>query len=267
MGEKAPFFQTVNQSTKLRTILNYKLIIRGGKLMLFSKKTKNTHKGERPGLVVINKPTAVVSEQFRTIRTNIQFSMVDTELKTLAITSAGPSSGKSVIAANLAATFANDDKKVLLVDADLRKPTVHKTFKVRNTDGLTTLLTDKDSHFTDTIYRTHTDGLYILTSGAIPPNPAELLASKRMQQIKDEMEDYFDLVIFDLPPVLAVTDAQVMASKVDGTIFVAPKGLVNKDQIIQSRDLLNKVKANVLGAILNRVEKSDDNYYYYYYGE
>lgn len=235
--------------------------------MLFNKKSNKTHSGERPGLVVINKPSAVVSEQFRTIRTNIQFSMVDTDLKTIAITSAGPSSGKSVIAANLAATFANDNKKVLLVDADLRKPTVHKTFKVKNNEGLTTLLTDKNAHFSDTIFRTHTDGLYILTSGAIPPNPAELLASKRMQEIKADMEEYFDLVIFDLPPVLAVTDAQVMASKVDGTIFVAPKGRVNKDQMIQSRELLNKVNANVLGAILNRVEKSDDNYYYYYYGE
>lgn len=235
--------------------------------MLFNKKAHKTHSGDRPGLVVVNKPTAVVSEQFRTIRTNIQFSMVDSELKTLAVTSAGPSSGKSVIAANLAATFANDDMKVLLVDADLRKPTVHKTFKVRNNDGLTTLLTDRESHFSDTIFRTHTEGLYILTSGAIPPNPAELLASNRMEEIKSEMEDYFDLIIFDLPPVLAVTDAQVMASKVDGTIFVAPKGLVNKEQMIQSKDLLNKVNANVLGAILNRVEKSDDNYYYYYYGE
>jgi capsular exopolysaccharide synthesis family protein len=235
--------------------------------MFFKSNKKKTHVGERPGLVVVNKPSAVVSEQFRTIRTNIQFSMIDSDLKTLAITSAGPLSGKSVIAANLAATFANDNKKVLLVDADLRKPTVHKTFKVKNNDGLTTLLTNKEVHFSDTIFRTHTKGLYILTSGAIPPNPAELLASKRMQEIKAEMESYFDLIIFDLPPVLAVTDAQVMASKVDGTIFVAPKGLVNKEQMIQSRDLLNKVNANVLGAILNRVEKSDDNYYYYYYGE
>lgn len=233
-------------------------------IMLFTSKKQKTHQGERPGLVVINKPTAVVSEQFRTIRTNIQFSMVDEELGTLAITSAGPSSGKSIISANLAATFANDGKKVLLVDGDLRKPTVHKTFKVRNSDGLTSLLTEKESKLSDAIYRTHTEGLYILTSGAIPPNPAELLASKRMIELKKEMEELFDLVIFDLPPVLAVTDAQVMTSKVDGTIFVAPKGLVNKEQVFQARDLLNKVNANVLGAILNRVEKSDDNYYYYY---
>lgn len=234
---------------------------------MLNNKKKKTHTGDRPGLVVVNKPTAVVSEQFRTIRTNIQFSMVDHDLQTLSITSAGPSSGKSVISANLAATFANEDKKVLLVDADLRKPTVHKTFKVKNYDGLTTLLTDKDVQVSDVIFRTHTEGLYILTSGAIPPNPAELLSSKRMLEIKAEMENLFDLIIFDLPPVLAVTDAQVMASKTDGTIFVVPKGLVNKDQVVQSRDLLDKVNANVLGAILNRVEKNDDNYYYYYYGE
>lgn len=232
--------------------------------MLFNSKKTKTHTGERAGLVVVNKPTAVVSEQFRTIRTNIQFSMVDQDLHTLSVTSAGPSSGKSVVSANLAATFANEDKKVLLVDADLRKPTVHKTFKVRNTEGLTTLLTNRDTKVADVIFRTHTDGLYILTSGAIPPNPAELLASKRMIEVMNEMKNYFDLIIYDLPPVLAVTDAQVLSSKTDGTIFVVPKGLVNKDQVIQSRDLLDKVNANVLGAIINRVEKTDDNYYYYY---
>lgn len=234
---------------------------------MFNSKKKKTHTGERPGLVVVNKPSAVVSEQFRTIRTNIQFSMVDTDLKTLAITSAGPSSGKSVVSANLAATFANEEKRVLLVDADLRKPTVHKTFKVRNNEGLTTLLTDRETAISDVIFRTYTDGLYILTSGAIPPNPAELLASRRMNELIEEMKELFDLIIFDLPPVLAVTDAQVMASKTDGSIFVVPKGLVHKEQVVQSRDLLDKVNANVLGAILNRVDKTDDNYYYYYYGE
>ncbi|MFC6465179.1 CpsD/CapB family tyrosine-protein kinase [Marinilactibacillus sp. GCM10026970] len=234
---------------------------------MFKFKKKKNYTGDRPGLVVVNKPSAVVSEQFRTIRTNIQFSMIDENLQTISITSAGPSSGKSVVSANLAATFANEEKKVLLVDADLRKPTVHKTFKVRNTEGLTTLLTDRGSSVSDVVFRTYTEGLYILTSGAIPPNPAELLSSKRMTEIVEEVKNDFDLIIFDLPPILAVTDAQVMSSKTDGTIFVVPKGLVNKEQVIQSRDLLSKVNAKVLGAILNRVEKNDDNYYYYYYGE
>ncbi len=230
---------------------------------MFNKK-KSVESAERPGLVVLNKPSSVVSEQFRTVKTNIQFSMVDETLRTIVVTSAGPASGKSTIAANLAATFASNEKKVLLVDADLRKPTVHKTFKVRNNDGLTTLLTDRNASLEEVIYRTHSDGLYVLTSGAIPPNPAELLASKRMEEIRQEMLDYFDLIIFDTPPLLAVTDAQVMASRSEGVIFVIPQGQANKEEVIKAKDLLEKVQANVLGAILNRVDKSDDSYYYYY---
>lgn len=232
-------------------------------MMIFNKK-KKVVTADRPGLVVVNKPSSVVSEQFRTIRTNIQFSMVDETLRTIVVTSAGPASGKSTVSANLAATFASKEKKVLLVDADLRKPTVHKTFKVRNNDGLTTLLTDRKAYLEEMIYRTHSEGLYILTSGAIPPNPAELLSSKRMEEIKQEMLDYFDLIIFDMPPLLAVTDAQVMASKTDGVLFVIPKGQANKDEVFKAKDLLEKVQANVLGAVLNRVDKSDDSYYYYY---
>ncbi|GAB2318575.1 CpsD/CapB family tyrosine-protein kinase [Alkalibacterium sp. s-m-22] len=231
--------------------------------MIFTKK-KKIDTADCPGLVVVNKPSSVVSEQFRTIRTNIQFSMVDETLRTVVVTSAGTAAGKTTVSANLAATFASKEKKVLLVDADLRKPTVHKIFKVRNNDGLTTLLTDRNAHLDEMIYRTHTEGLYVLTSGAIPPNPAELLGSKRMEEIKQEMLDYFDLVIFGMPPLLAVTDAQVMASKTDGVLFVIPKGQANKDEVFKAKDLLEKVQANVLGAVLNRVDKSDDSYYYYY---
>ena len=231
--------------------------------MLFKRK-KTINNTERPGLVVVNKPSSVVSEQFRTIRTNIQFSMIDETIRTIVVTSAGPSSGKSTVASNLAATFATDDKRVLLVDSDLRKPTVHKTFKVRNNDGLTTLLTDKQSNVEDVVYRTHTEGLYILTSGAIPPNPAELLSSKRMEEVKLEMLEYFDMIIFDMPPVLAVTDAQVMSTKTDGVLFVIPKGRTTKEEVHKAKDMLEKVNANVIGAVLNRVDKSDDSYYYYY---
>lgn len=229
---------------------------------MFKNKLKENN-GERPSLITLTRPSSVIAEQFRTIRTNIQFSMVDQDLKTIVVTSAGPGAGKSTISANLAVTFASQGKKVLLVDADMRKPTVHKTFRLPNHDGLTTLLTENDMQINDIVHRTPTEGLFVCTSGVIPPNPSELLASKRMDRLMNELEMNFDLIIFDMPPVVVVTDAQIMASKVDGTVFVIPKGLANKDMVLKSKDLLDKVHANVIGAIFNRVEISENNYYYY----
>lgn len=231
---------------------------------MFKKKNKEVKTNERPSLVTITRPSSVIAEQFRTIRTNIQFSMVDKNLKTLVITSAGPGAGKSTISANLGVTFAMQGKKVLIVDADMRKPTVHKTFHLPNRDGLTTLLTEKNIEIKDIAHRVSTEGLYIITSGAIPPNPSELLASKRMNKLIAELEEQFDLIIFDMPPVIAVTDAQVMSSKADGTIFVVNKDGADKEMVTKSKELLEKVKANVIGVVFNRVELKGDNYYYYY---
>lgn len=232
-------------------------------MFLRRKKSKDAI-NERPNLITLTRPSSVIAEQFRTIRTNIQFSMIDSELKSLAITSAGPGAGKSTISANVAATFAKEGKKVLLVDADLRKPTVHKTFRLPNTYGLTTLLTEKEIELSSVIQRLDIDNLFVVTSGVIPPNPSELLASQRMENLKYELEKLFDLVIFDLPPVIAVTDAQIVASKTDGTIFVINKGGANKEMVLKSKELLDKVKANVLGVVFNRVETKDDHYYAYY---
>lgn len=232
--------------------------------MFFKNKRSNAATNERPSLITVTRPSSVVAEQFRTIRTNIHFSMIDSDLKTLSITSAGPGAGKSTISANLAVTFASEGKKVLLVDTDMRKPTVHKTFRLPNHDGLTTLLTDKTIQTSDIIHAIRDEKFYVLTSGAIPPNPAELLASNRMEQLKIELEGMFDLIIFDLPPVVAVTDAQIMANKTDGTIFVINKGGADKEMVLKSKELLDKVQANVLGAVFNRVESKNDHYYAYY---
>lgn len=231
---------------------------------MFNKKKKQLDTNERPSLVTLTRPSSVIAEQFRTIRTNIQFSMVDKNLKTLVITSAGPGAGKSTISANLAVTFAMQGKKVLIVDADMRKPTVHKTFRLPNRDGLTTLLTERNIEIKDIVHRLDTEGLFIITSGVIPPNPSELLASNRMNQLIIEFEELFDLIIFDMPPVIAVTDAQVMASKADGTIFVVNKDGADKEMVTKSKNLLEKVKANIIGVVFNRVELKGDNYYYYY---
>lgn len=231
---------------------------------MFNRNKKQLDTNERPSLVTLTRPSSVIAEQFRTIRTNIQFSMVDKNLKTLVITSAGPGAGKSTISANLAVTFAMQGKKVLIVDADMRKPTVHKTFRLPNRDGLTTLLTERDVEIKDIAHRLDTEGLFVITSGVIPPNPSELLASNRMNQLMLEFEELFDLIIFDMPPIIAVTDAQVMSSKADGTIFVVNKDGEDKEMVTKSKELLEKVKANVIGVVLNRVELKGDNNYYYY---
>lgn len=227
------------------------------------RRKKKEDSSQRPGLVVVNKPRSVVTEQYRTIRTNIQFSMVDQEFNSIVITSAAPGAGKSLTSANLAATFASEEKRVLLVDTDMRKPTVHKAFNVRNTDGLTSLLTDRSIELRDKVYKTSIDNLYILPSGPIPPNPAEMLGSKRMAELKKEMESVFDLVIFDTPPLSAVTDAQILAGQTDGVIFVIRKNTAIKEKVLEAKSLLDMVGANVIGAVLNREEKSEDAYYYY----
>ena len=235
---------------------------------MFGRKEKQlSYNAERPSLITITRPSSVIAEQFKTIRTNINFSMIDKELKTISVTSAGPGAGKSTIAANLAVTFAQEGRRVLLVDTDLRKPTVHKTFRISNKAGLTSLLTDRDTPIDDITQYNDIDNLSIITSGPIPTNPAELLSSNRFMLIKSELEKLFDLIIFDLPPVIAVTDAQIVYNKTDGTIFVINKDGAEKEMVLKAKELLEKGNANVLGAIFNRVEVKNDHYYYAYYGE
>lgn len=226
----------------------------------FNKKEQET---ERAGIVVADNPTSIVSEQFRTIRTNIQFSMIDKAVKTISVTSAAPSSGKTTVASNLAGAFAAEDIKVLLVDTDMRKPTVHKVFQVQNHPGLTNLLTNRSLKLDDVVRASYVNNLEYLTCGVVPPNPSELINSKRMSELIQEMEAEYDLIIFDNPPLLAVTDAQIMATKVDGTIVVIPQGEVTKDELHQSAELLEKVNANVLGSVMNKADVDSDTYYYY----
>ncbi|MEI8588241.1 polysaccharide biosynthesis tyrosine autokinase, partial [Acinetobacter baumannii] len=170
-------------------------------------------------LVTKNDPKSPISEQYRTIRTNIQFSSVDEEIRTIMVTSSGPGEGKSTTTANLAVVFAQQGKRVLLVDADLRKPTVHYTFNLMNTSGLTSVLTNQMT-LMESVKAIDMKNLFILPSGPIPPNPAELLGSKAMDYFMKAALEEFDIILFDTPPVLAVTDAQILSNKCQGTILV-----------------------------------------------
>lgn len=228
-----------------------------------AKKEKNTKQGV--SLITLADQSSVVTEQYRTIRTNIQFAMVDQDLKSMVVTSSGPSEGKSTTSANLAVVFANTGLKVLLVDADLRKPSLHKTFALNNGRGLSSMLSDRTLSCQDVAQATILDNLKVITSGPKPPNPAELLGSKRMDQIIEELEANFDLVIFDLSPIVAVTDAQVMAAKTDGTILVVRQKVSQKAALIKAKELLNIVNANILGVVMNAVERNSNQDYYYTY--
>ncbi|MEI2436139.1 CpsD/CapB family tyrosine-protein kinase [Priestia megaterium] len=216
-------------------------------------------------LLAHNSPKDPVAEQYRTIRTNIQFSGADQEIKSIVLTSTGPGEGKSTTASNLATVYAQQGLRVLLIDADLRKPTAHYTFRLENHVGLTNVLT-KQSTLGQAVQGTEVPELFLLTSGPIPPNPAELLASNNMTELLKEMKEQFDMVIFDTPPVLAVADAQILANQVEGSILVVSSGRTDKEAAVKAKELLLKANAKLLGAVLNNRKMEEGSDYYYYYG-
>jgi len=220
---------------------------------------------EKRKLVAKLEPKSPITEQYRTIRTNIQFASVDKEIKSITVTSSGPAEGKSTTIANLAVVFAQQGKKVLLIDADLRRPTAHYMLQLPNTIGLTNILT-KQVSLKEAIRETDVEGLFAITSGPLPPNPAELLGSASMEQLIKEVTDLFDIVLFDTPPLLAVTDAQVMADKTDGTILVVSSGRTDREEAKKAKALVESTKGKLLGAILNNKKQDKSTHYYYYYG-
>lgn len=208
-------------------------------------------------------PRSPISEQYRTIRTNLQFSSVDENLQSILITSAGPGAGKSITAANLAVVYAQQGLKTLLIDADLRKPTVHYTFRLNNLNGLSNVLIGV-SNLQEAIFQTDVDDLHVMSCGPIPPNPAELLASKRMEEILHQAKQLYDVVIFDTPPALAVADAKILANIVDGAIVVVRSNITNFEEAERTIHMMQDSKARLLGSVLNDREKSNSSYYYYY---
>jgi len=218
------------------------------------------------GLFVARNPRSPVSEAFRALRTNIEYSSVDKKVQTVLITSSGESEGKSTVAANLAVVEAQAGKKVVLIDTDMRRPKVHAQFNKPNRMGLTDLIAGKLSINEVLKPIEMTDNLSIITCGTIPPNPAELLGSERMTEILKDLRKRFDFVIIDTPPMI-VSDAQILSSKVDGLIFVIIPG---KTKIIAAKrplEELERIGARVLGVIANKIPKNRDYYYggYNYY--
>lgn len=219
-------------------------------------------------LVSYDQPKSVYAEQYRGVRTNLEFLNLDKQLQTIVVTSSIPAEGKSTLSANLGYVSGAMDKRVLIVDADMRKPTLHRTFKLPNEKGLSTLISQKDVQISDVVVYRPELNLYLLTSGPIPPNPSELLASAKMDRLVEEMKQLFDLVIFDTPPVGAVADSAIMSTKVDGTVLVVRQGYVHKDEVLNAKETLDKVGARLLGYVVNdqEVDRSSD-YAYYGYSE
>ncbi|KJY60948.1 Capsular polysaccharide biosynthesis protein Cap5B [Bombilactobacillus mellifer] len=234
---------------------------------MFKKKSKTqlaSQKTAAVSLISLLNSRSTIAEQYRTIRTNIQFAASsDHPVKSIVITSSGPSEGKSLTAANLAIVFAKSGKKTLLLDGDMRKPTVWKTFRLSNQKGLSTLLVSPDD-IADSIQKTTIDNLSVLTSGPQPPNPSELLGSTREEVIMDQLTRLFDVIIVDMPPVVTVTDAQIVASKADGTILVAREGVSEKAALLKAKQLLEIAHARILGVVYNGVDSANDAGYYYY---
>jgi len=224
---------------------------------------------ENASIITHDDPKSPVSEAYRVLRTNIQFSSVDKPLKTILVTSAGPMEGKTTTIANLAVIFAHCGSKVLLIDTDLRKPMLHKFFLLLNEKGLTNLLTlQKES--AAFIQHDVVKNLDVLTSGRIPPNPSELLSSNAMKNFIENVKNNYDIVLMDSPPVGSVTDASIISTYADGTILVVKSGKTEIEALKRAQEILEKVNANIIGVVLNNIHKKQIGYSYYpyyYYGD
>ena len=223
-------------------------------------------------LVTHADPRSPVAESYRSLRTNLAFTRARQELRTIVMTSPGPADGKSTTVANLAITFAQQGQRTLLVDGDLRRAVIDKTFAVKRSPGLTDVLVG-NVPLAEAVQATEVPNLFVLTSGHLPPNPSELLGSPAMRQVVGEAKSQFDMVLFDSPPLLAVTDAAVLSGIADGTILIARMHKTNRAAVSRAMSNLRAVRAPVLGAVLNDVRSGRGGsyggygyYYYAYYG-
>jgi capsular exopolysaccharide synthesis family protein len=219
---------------------------------------------ESINIVTLKHPKSPITEAYRTLRTNIQFSSFDKKIKTIVITSTGPGEGKTTTSSNLAVAMAQGGHKTLILDCDLRKPRIHRVFNISNQIGLSNLLIG-EKKFEEVVHKTEVYNLFVLTSGVKPPNPSELLASSKMQNLIEMLKESYDYVIIDTPPVIMVTDAQILSKYADGCLIVVSSGESDKIAAQRAKELLQKVDANILGVVLNKLDTSKKGHYEYYY--
>ena len=233
-----------------------------------TEKTQSKQKLQR--LVADSAPRSPAVEAFRTLRTNIRFSSVDTSIRSLLITSAAPAEGKSTISGNLAVVMAQAGLRVLLIDADLRRPSVHQFFDCPNRNGLTDMMLLPSTQWAKLSQASPIPNLYVLPSGALPPNPSELLGSERFEQLLKAFTAKFDMVIIDSPPLLPVTDSAILARIVDGVLLVVDTSHTRAGTLVQGKEHLDQVNARIVGIVMNKVLHGRTSYPYYdyhYYGK
>lgn len=226
-------------------------------------KKNNRGKKKQDELIVEKSPKAIASENIKSLRTNLQFTAIDKDIKTILVTSTNPGEGKSFVAANLAISFAQADKKVLLVDCDLRKGRVHRLFKALNLKGLSNLLTDDIKNVNEYIQSTGIENLDVIPCGTYPPNPSELLASKKNKRLLNMLRSRYSIVILDGAPVNGLADSVILAGMVDETLVVVKDASTTKADLMVVKDELNKVGARVAGIVFNFVKRKSSHYYYY----
>ena len=206
-------------------------------------------------LITLTNPRSPTAEAYRTLRTNLTFTALDNPLKTLIVTSAAPDEGKSTVLANLAVAMAKGGRRTILVDADLRRPGLHQVFGVANDQGLTTMVVEETALDDPPLMDVGVDGLWLVPSGPLPPNPADILGSHRMEEVIATLRARADIVLFDAPPVAAVTDAAVLGTKVDGVLLVVCAGRTRRERALRAKELLERVHVRVVGAVLSNAPR------------
>lgn len=204
----------------------------------------------KANLITLSDPRSSATEAYRTLRTNLMFSSVENPIHTLLVTSPAKDDQKSVTLANLAVTFAQGGHKTILVDADLRQPKQHDIWGLPNQRGLTTMMTDDTAISNPPLNATDIENLQIITSGGLPPNPADLLGGKRMSEIIGVLKARADFILFDSPPVLAATDAALLGIKLDGALLAIRAGDTRRDHTAQAREALERIHVRIVGAVL-----------------